>query len=472
MPTEFRMPKLGESVVEGTISRWLKQPGERVARYEPLLEVQTDKVDTEVPAPVAGIVRELAVPEGATVKVGTLIAVLDDGEEQLAASPAAGSATTALPAEIASSGEAPANGSRFVSPVVARMAAEHGLDLNIIKGTGIGGRVSKKDVERFLAKRPTPQAVVQGNTTDVQGNTGVVQGSTTDVQGNTGAVQGRTALVEGRPAVVQGSTTDVQGNTGAVQGNNADVRESATDVRATTDVVRPLPTSEAELLPISPIRRVIAEHMEHSVRTAPHVTTVFEVDIGRVVEHRERNRAELERQGARLTLTPYFVQAVIAGLQATPIVNSTWTAEGIVQHRRAHIGIAVALDEGLIVPVLRDADEKSLLGLARAVNDLSERARARRLQPGETQGGTFTLTNHGVSGSLLATPIINQPQSAILGVGAVQKRPVVVSHGGVDSLAIRPMCYLSLSFDHRLIDGVIADSFLAAVKRFLENYAA
>jgi 2-oxoglutarate dehydrogenase E2 component (dihydrolipoamide succinyltransferase) len=435
MPTEFRMPKLGESVVEGTISRWLKQPGERVARYEPLLEVQTDKVDTEVPAPVAGIVRELAVPEGATVKVGTLIAVLDDGEEQVAAPPAT---SGTLPAEIAASGEMPANGTRFVSPVVARMASEHGLDLSVIQGTGIGGRVSKKDVERFLASR---------------------RGAHSE------DVISHEANAPDNPAIALGAGLPPLVPAGA-KAEHEDERDQSSPAFQSSS------SSDAELLPISPMRRAIAEHMEHSVRIAPHVTTVFEVDVGRVLEHRERTRADFERQAARLTLTPYFVQAVVAGLQAVPIVNSTWTDEGIMQHRRKHIGVAVALDEGLIVPVLRDADEKSLLGLARAVNDLAERARTRRLQPGETQGGTFTLTNHGVSGSLLATPIINQPQSAILGVGAVQKRPVVISHGGVDSLAIRPMCYLSLSFDHRLLDGALADAFLATVKHFLETYAA
>ena len=421
MPTEFRMPKLGESVVEGTISRWLKRPGERVALYEPLLEVQTDKVDTEVPAPVAGVVRELAVPEGATVKVGTLIAVLDDGDETVALAPGeapGASADAALPQEIATGDNTP-GGARFISPVVARMAREHQIDLSMIQGTGIGGRVSKKDVERFIADR----------------DNGVAQ------------APAKRPLAE--------PSRSFEDSRRSVAGPN-----------------RPSPTAEdAELVPISPMRRAIAEHMERSVRTAPHVTTVFEVDLGRVLAHRERSRAAFERQSARLTLTPYFVQAAIAGLREHPIINSTWRDDGILMHRRIHIGVAVALDEGLIVPVIRDADEKSLLGLARAVADLTERARARRLQPGETQGGTFTITNHGVSGSIFATPIINQPQSAILGVGAMQKRAVVLTRDGADSIAIRPMCYLSLTFDHRLIDGAAADGFLAAVKRFLEAWS-
>jgi len=218
------------------------------------------------------------------------------------------------------------------------------------------------------------------------------------------------------------------------------------------------------------MRRAIAEHMVHSLRTAPHVTAVFEVDVGKLVAQRERRRADFERQGVKLTYTPYFVQAAVAGLQAAPMVNGSYREAGIIVNQRIHIGVAVALEEGLIVPVIRDADEKNLLGLARAVNDLSERARARRLKPDETQGGTFTITNHGVGGSLFATPIINQPQAAILGVGAIQKRPVVVTQDGMDAIAIRPMCYLSLTIDHRLLDGAIADRFLSVVKEFIERY--
>jgi 2-oxoglutarate dehydrogenase E2 component (dihydrolipoamide succinyltransferase) len=228
---------------------------------------------------------------------------------------------------------------------------------------------------------------------------------------------------------------------------------------------------DAELLPISPMRRTIAEHMVRSRRTAPHVTTVAEVDVSRISAHRERRKADFERQGVRLTFTPYFVQASVAGLQAVPIVNASYTDEGILMHQRIHVGVAVALDEGLIVPVIRDADEKNLLGLARAVGDLSARARGRRLSPGETQGGTFTITNHGVGGSLFAMPIINQPQAAILGIGAIQKRAVVLTQDGVDAIAVRPMCYLSLTFDHRLIDGATADQFVMAIKQFLEGYA-
>ena len=227
---------------------------------------------------------------------------------------------------------------------------------------------------------------------------------------------------------------------------------------------------DAELVPLSPMRRSIAEHMERSVRTSPHVTTVVEVDLSAIVAHRAANKAAFEQQGVRLTFTPYFFQATASALQAVPVLNGSFSAEGIVLNKRVHLGMAVALDEGLIVPVVRDADEKNLLGLARAVNDLAERARTRRLKSAETQGGTFTITNHGVSGSLFATPIINQPQAGILGVGAIVKRPVVISQAGSDAIAIKPMCYLSLTFDHRIADGSTADAFLMQIKQALEGW--
>jgi 2-oxoglutarate dehydrogenase E2 component (dihydrolipoamide succinyltransferase) len=438
MPTEIKMPQLGESVTEGTVGKWLKQPGERVEKYEALLEVTTDKVDTEVPAPAAGVVRQIVVPEGQTVRVGTLLALLDDDgatENQeprtdqpamyggpSAAAPSANPSAAAAPSATSSVATIPSAANTFISPVVARLAAEHNLDLGNIQGTGQGGRVTKQDVLKYIDVRDKEPAVV---------------GQPTAPPVMTPAP----VLPAIEPAPQAGASADLE-----------------------------LP-EDAELLPISPLRRTIAEHMVRSRRTAPHVTTVVEVDVSRISAHRELRKADFERQAVRLTFTPYFVQASVAGLQAVPIVNASYADEGIVMHRRIHVGVAVALDEGLIVPVIRDADEKNLLGLARAVGDVSERARGRRLQPGETQGGTFTVTNHGVGGSLFATPIINQPQAAILGVGAIQKRAVVISQDGVDAIAIRPMCYLSLTFDHRLIDGATADQFMIAVKQFLEGYA-
>jgi len=416
MPTDIKMPQLGESVTEGTVGRWLKQPGQRVEKYEALLEVMTDKVDTEVPAPVSGIVREIAVPEGSTVRVGTLLAVLDDeasgqgDEAQVIVSPAPPSLVSAS--------------NLFVSPVVARLVAEHNLAIEQISGTGQGGRVTKQDVLRYLDERRT--------TKDERPRTN-------DQDRPAGERQPIAAALPSLPAASAPSPDELP--------------------------------DDAEIVPLSPMRRSIAEHMVRSRHTAPHVTTVFEVDVSRIVAHRERRKADFERQGAKLTFTPYLVQAAAAGLLAVPVVNGSYAESGIVVHQRVHIGVAVALEDGLIVPVIRDADEKNLLGLARAVSDLSARARSRRLQPNEAQGGTFTITNHGVGGSLFATPIINQPQAAILGIGAIQKRAVVISHDGVDAIAIRPMCYLSLTIDHRVLDGATADQFLTAIKVFLEGYA-
>ena len=404
MPTEITMPQLGESVPEGTVRRWLKQPGEPVARDEPLLEITTDKIDTELPAPAAGTLLEICVQEGATVRVGTLLGLLGEATEP---SSERQSERRPLP-----NGESSAPRRPRLSPVVARMVAEHGLDVARITGTGVGGRVSKQDVLRFLEQRQ--------------------------------------AQLDPPPEQSPASPS--------------------IPAPAGTDTPTELP-DDAELLPLTPQRRAIAEHMLHAVRTIPHVTTVMEVDMSRVLAHREQQQAAFAQQGVRLTLTAYLVQATVSALALVPSLNGRFTAAGIIQHRRKHIGIAVALTEGLIVPVIHDADEKNLLGLARAVGDLTERARSRRLRPDETQGGTFTITNHGVSGSLFATPIINQAQGGILGIGAVQKRPVVIAQGGSDAIAIRPVCYCSLTFDHRLCDGATADAFLSACKRFLEAYA-
>ncbi|WP_129671083.1 dihydrolipoamide acetyltransferase family protein [Candidatus Chloroploca sp. Khr17] len=436
MTTELTMPQLGESVTEGTIGRWLKQPGEPVAKYEPLLEVITDKVDSEVPAPVAGTLLEILVPEGETVRVGTVIARLGSRADAVAIAPApappAPTEAGAMPrTEVMAARSAmttpssPAHNT-FLSPVVARLIAEHGLDPAGIPGTGQGGRITKQDVLRFVASR---------------------DGATTNAP-----AQPATAVSAPVPPMVPPVAQAVP----------------AMSVSHARPVERLALPEDAELVPLSPMRRRIAEHMERSVRISPHVTTVMEVDLSSVMAHREAHRASFEQQGVRLTVTPYVVQAVATALGQTPVFNGSFTAEGILMHRRIHIGVAVALDEGLLVPVVRDADEKNLLGLARVVGDLASRARTRRLQPDETQGGTFTITNHGVGGSLFATPIINQPQAAILGVGAIVKRPIVITQQGVDAIAIKPMAYLSLTFDHRIADGATADAFLLAIKRALE----
>jgi 2-oxoisovalerate dehydrogenase E2 component (dihydrolipoyl transacylase) len=439
---EIKMPQLGESVTEGTVGRWLKRPGDPVAKYEPLLEVVTDKVDTEVPAPEAGILHEILVPEGETVRVGTVIA-------RLTPAGATGSATSAAPVTTVAATESRATTTTvtattappatddgrntYLSPVVARLLAEHQLNPAQIRGTGQGGRITKQDVLRFLAEREKQPA------TPAATPVAPAPAAPTPAPIPTPAPAPMpVAPVPTPPPVAAPATSEIP--------------------------------ADAELVPLTPMRRSIAEHMVRSVRTSPHVTTVMEVDLSRVIAHRAAHQEAFSRQGVRLTMTPYFIMAAIAGLQAVPVFNGSFTDQGIIIHRRINIGVAVALNEGLLVPVIPDADEKNLLGLARAVNDLAERARSKRLRPEETQGGTFTITNHGVTGSLFATPIINQPQAGILGIGAVVKRPVVITQNGLDAIAIRPLCYLSFTFDHRIADGATADQFLSTVKKRLEQW--
>ncbi len=419
MATVVRMPQLGESVVEGAILRWLKRPGDVVAKNEPLLVISTDKIDTEVPAPADGVLLEVMAEEGATVAAGSVIAVIGSPEEQPQRAKSEGA--PAQPERQAQSIDAgcssPArpqaeerpSGRSFISPVVARMSAEHGIDLSKVTGTGLGGRITKKDLEAYLA--------------------GV-----------------RREVAEGEEG-------------------------------AAARVTEPAALGEDDVLqPLTAMRRAIAQHMVLSKRTSPHVTTICEVDMTNVVRHREANKRTYTREGAALTYTAYFIAAAVAGLRAVPEANSRFTDAGIILHRRIHIGVAVALPDGLLVPVIRNVDELSLAGIARTLNDLVNRTRSGLLKPDELQGGTFTITNHGTGGSLLATPIINQPQSGILGVGAIVKRPVVRSASSSllpsadDVIAIRPMCYLSFTFDHRVMDGAQGDRFLTVVKQTLENW--
>ena len=427
MPTPVKMPQLGETVFEGTVARWLKQPGETVERQEPLLDITTDKIDTEVPAPAAGVLLKVLAAEGTTVQVGSVIAYIgDQGEEndiqeppqeagetlEIAQSPEEASSHPASSAPTDAALAPRPEGRAFVSPVVARISAEHNIDLADVQGSGRQGRVTKKDLLAFIdARNRQPPAA--------------------------------------RPA--SGAAAD-----------------------------------EDEILqPLSNMRRMIAEHMSRSVRASPHVVTIFEADMTAVVRHRAARKAALAQKGIGLSFTPYFVAAVAAALRDNPTVNSRWTDAGLMLSRRIHIGIAAAVPDGLVVPVIRDADELNLLGLARAVNDLAERARRGELSPDEVRGGTFTITNHGTSGSLAGTPIINQPQAAILGVGKISKRAVVNSGARTDgapadpllpspddSISIRPMCYLSLAFDHRILDGLAADTFLSDVVNRLQNWAA
>jgi len=411
MPIQVTMPLLGESVVEGTISRWLKAKGEQITEFEPLLEVNTDKVDTEIPSPATGTLLDILIPAGTTVNAGTLLAWIGEAGEAV---PAGGEGAPAALSEAAQAGlQAPApaayplthgreQGMGFISPVVARIAGEQGVDLTQVPGTGQGGRITKKDI---------------------------------------------LAYIEGRQ-----------------KGLIPEKAAPPVDKAAPLKVPAPAP---GEILPHTPVRRAIAEHMVLSRRTSPHVTTVMEADLSRVVAHRQANKESFARDGANLTFTAYFIAAAVAALKAYPIVNSSWSEAGVVIQREINIGVATSLGEaGLIVPVICNADSLSLLGLARTINDLANRSRARQLKPEEVKGGTFTITNHGISGSLFATPIINQPQCAILGVGAIQKRAVVIA----DAIAIRPMVYVSLTFDHRILDGASADAFLAKVVESLQEW--
>jgi 2-oxoisovalerate dehydrogenase E2 component (dihydrolipoyl transacylase) len=411
MATKVLVPRLGEGVDEVTITKWLKKEGDSVKELEPLLEVNTDKVDTEIPAPASGVILKIEMQEGQPAKVGQLLALIGATGEKAEASGLQSLQTLEAPAPTQRqetltpnqpvAPRPPSQDLGFISPVVARIAAEKGIDLSQVPGSGLNGRITKNDVLNFVASPPA---------------TGTDHATRT--------------------------------------------------TQHATPVVTPM-TGDS-LIKHSTIRRQIAEHMIMSKRTSPHVLTVMEVDMSRVAKHRAANKSAFEKDGANLTFTAYFMMAIVAGLKAFPNVNSSWTDEGLLIHKNVNIGMATSLgEEGLIVPVIKGADNLSLLAMARTVNDLATRARSKKLQPDDVKGGTFTLTNHGVSGSLFAFPVINQPQCGILGIGAMQKRVVVID----DAIAIRPMVYLSFVFDHRILDGASADWFLAKVKETLENWA-
>jgi len=412
MTTQLLTPRMGEGVEEVTVMQWLKQEGDPVRELEPLVEVETDKVVTEIPSPADGTLLKIHIAAGSVAHVGEALADIGDADESAQPAPPS-PVSTALEAAPAVAPPVPAAvqtlspasqpaAAPWVSPLVRKMVAENGLDLTRIPGSGLGGRVTRQDVLDFISRQGTPTS---------------------------------------------------------------------------TPAAAPIPAAPAfditsgEVLPISPVRKQIAERMVLSVHTSPHVLTVMEADLSRVLAHQAASREQFAAQGIRLTLTAYFISAIATALRSHPLVNSSWTDDGILLHHQINIGMAVSLgDAGLIVPVIRNADSLSLVGLARTINDLSDRARNKRLTPDEVKGGTFTLTNHGTGGSLFALPIINQPQVGILGTGSLQKRPVVITDpDGRDSIAIRPMVYLSFVFDHRILDGASADAFLADVKKGLEQ---
>jgi pyruvate/2-oxoglutarate dehydrogenase complex dihydrolipoamide acyltransferase (E2) component len=423
MPIQVLMPQLGESVIEGTVSKWLKDIGDEIKEFEPLLEVNTDKVDSEIPSPAEGTILAILVAEGTTVEAGTLLAwigevgdVIPEGGEIASvkgksgkSEPTPDALVHAIPSPtIPRAGRN--NDLGFISPVVVKISREEGIDLTLVKGTGQGGRITKKDVLTYLE----------------------LHRESMQIGGVTGKIDSPTRFPPSRT---------------------------------------PQPSQEivpGEILPHTIVRRSIADHMVKSKQISPHVTTVMEADLKNIVAHRQSNKALFSQDGVNLTFTAYFISAAVHALKRYPIVNSSWSDEGILVKKDINVGMATSLaEEGLIVPVIKNADRLSLPELAKTINDLANRARNHQLEPDEVQGGTFTITNHGISGSLFASPIINQPQAAILGIGVIEKRVVVID----DAIAIRPMVYLSLTIDHRILDGAIADYFLGKVVESLQNWA-
>jgi len=442
------MPQMGESIFEGTITKWLKQPGEKVQRDEPLFEISTDKVDAEIPAPASGTLQDIKVQAGATVQVNTVVGTIAaEGEAAGAAPPAPGPVAAQpqkpaaaqepspdIPADLSANEktglereeqgavlEVGEQGRVRSSPLVRKIAKENNINLAQVPGTGLGGRITKEDIEGFIVKH--------------------------------GAAAAQPAA-PAKPAAPP-------------------VSEPAPPAPAATAPLQPVAgVTPGEIVPMSVMRKKIAEHMVMSKRTSAHVHGVFEVDVTRIVKLREKMKAKFEQAtGNKLTFTPFFARAVVHGIRKFPIINSSVEGDNIHYHPSINLGIAVALDWGLIVPVVKNAEERSFVGLQRAISDLGERARSKKLKPDEVQGGTFTITNPGIFGAKFGMPIINQPQVAIMGVGGIEKKPVVVTDkDGNDSIAIRSMMHLSIGYDHRVIDGAVADQFMAEVKKFLENW--
>ena len=445
--TDVVMPQMGESIVEGTLTKWLKKPGDRVERDEPLFEISTDKVDTEIPAPSAGVLAEVLVQEGQTVGINTVVARIQDGAAASApavVAPAVAAAPVpqfvapaAAPPPAAVAVASPDDLQGPLSPLVRKMARENNVDLAKVRGTGAGGRITKQDVEAY-------------------------------VSGGQPAAPAAPAYVPPppppppAPAPMAVATVAAPVNVPPP----APAPPAPVALREIPQMPGAAPALKVE--PMSTMRQKIAEHMVFSKRTSAHVTTVHRADLTKIARMRDRLKGAFQQQyGISLTFLPFVVRAITAALRQYPLINASIDGTNIIYHRDINVGIAVALDGGLLVPVIRNADERNIVGLQRAIADLAARARSRQLRPDEVQGGTFSLTNFGSFGSLFATPVINQPQVAILGIGAVTKEPVVVD----DAIAIRSMAYLALTFDHRLIDGALADQFTAKVKSVLEAWS-
>jgi 2-oxoglutarate dehydrogenase E2 component (dihydrolipoamide succinyltransferase) len=501
MATKVLMPIMGEGVTDATITKWLIKEGDTVNEFDPIVEVNTDKVDTEVPSPTSGTVLRILPEEGALIEVETVLAWIGKPGEKLpadtapakkaaqpnkqAAAPKASTpapklvpvAAKPLPTPVPSSAAVPrstatpaTNGPVSVSPLVARIAAENNVNLAQVPASAPGGRMTKDDVLAFIQS---------GGTARSNG------GATTPV--SLPKYDGSNMATFLSP-VVKGLVLEHNIDVSQIQGSGKEGRITKRDIESllasgqapmsiapTSQPIKAAPKFPStfpdavpgQVMPLNTVRKSIADHMVRSKHTSPHVTTIMEADMSAVWAHRAANKAGFAQQGVKLTFTPYFVQAIAAACAAYPIVNSSWTDEGIAVHGQVNVGVATALEpDGLIVPVIQNASALSLLETSSQINDLATRARGKQLKPAEVQGGTITITNHGTSGSLFATPIINQPQCAILGVGVIEKRVKVVD----DAIAIRPMVYLGLTFDHRILDGAVADYFLGTIKYTLEAW--
>jgi pyruvate dehydrogenase E2 component (dihydrolipoamide acetyltransferase) len=427
--TDVIMPQMGESIFEGTITKWLKNPGDAVQQDEPLFEISTDKVDAEIPSPAAGVLAEIKVQAGTTVQINAVVAVISvGGTAGAAAAPAptaqptpaaAAPATTEADGETGETSETETGERVRSSPLVRKIAKENNLDLSKVPGTGSAGRITKEDILGYLAKGG--------------------------------------AAAPAKPAPPISAPTPIS---------------TAAPAAAKPPAPAPVVTPGDELVPLTRMRAIIAQRMVDSKHTSAHVHTVFKIDMSRIVRIREKEKSKYEqRNGVKLTYMPFISRGVIATLRKMPIVNASMEGDAIRYHKNINLGIAVALDWGLIVPVIRQAEDKSFLGIARAIVDLAERARAKKLKPEEVASGTFTITNPGIFGEQFGTPVINQPESAILGVGGLFKEPTVVTdENGSDSIAIRSIIRLTLGFDHRIIDGADAGRFMAELKKYLENW--
>jgi pyruvate dehydrogenase E2 component (dihydrolipoamide acetyltransferase) len=469
MAVDIVMPQMGESIFEGTITKWLKKPGDKVERDEPLFEISTDKVDAEIPSPSAGVLKEIKVGEGKTVPIQTVVGVIDAaGGAAQAAAPAPAPAKAAEPAKPAPSAPAPQaakpaaapppatrqaapapaaqaaparDGARIhSSPLVRRMAKEHGIDLTTVQGTGTGGRISKQDIEAHLA----------GGGSAAESDVYAQQPASTP-----------TSSYAPPPPPPRQAPAQAPPPPATTGGQHHVAFETAVPRER-------MYFGNYEVQPMTIMRQRIAEHMIASKHVSPHVYSVDEIDMTKVAAIRAKSRAEFEqRYETKLTYMPFFVKAAVAGLRAYPTMNASLDGTNVVLHKEINIGMAVALDWGLIVPVIKNADEKNVLGIQRNLNDLAERARSKKLKPEEVQESTFSITNPGVFGGLFGLPVISQPNVGILGLGTIEKRPVVID----DAIAIRSMCYITLSYDHRVVDGAIAHQFLHKVKDTLENWS-